>query len=333
MKHTLFRELLAFFEELEAPQWDSATWQRLLRLPSIFPEIGLRLHRPPLLNVAYHVTPTNTRAFASTGLDGCYFNFLLVDGEVREDSPVIMTCPNGAPPNIVVGEDLRDFLCLGIGTGYAAVQDLSDRPKRFTRRYPAPGQFAPWVKAKERKLLRRLARRFGLTGWTAVVDKLTRLNQKYVSSLRYPLEYLQLFGAPEGHGGGKPGTAEDPGRKPMRFRLVRGGASLGTMREELDPERSGGLDMTYVVGRLIPSPAFADVAVLFQELNSLDPFDDETACDRIRRAILQPGFQMQDLESGETYEVQDIGVDGEQVSWTPFLMSFPDEESEAAAES
>jgi hypothetical protein len=330
MRHRPFRELLTFFEELEAARSDGVSWQRRRQSPSVVTGVGFLLYRPPLLNLPISATPTNSRAFASAGLDGSHFNFLLLDGEVREDAPVVMTCPRGAPDNVVVGEDLLDFLCLGVGTGYAAVQELCDEPKRFTKRYPPPGQFAPWVKAKERRLLRRLAQHFGLTAWTGVKDKLERLAETYLPLLRHAREHLSFEETHVICYWDEPGTPEEVGRKPMRYRMLRGGVFLGTITEELSRNCSNGLGLCYFVGRLTPSPAFAGLAPLFQELRNLSA-EDEAGCGRVHRAILQPGLQMQDTESGEVYNVQDIGIDGDQVSWTPFVMGLPSDEGPPTA--
>jgi hypothetical protein len=63
--------------------------------------------------------------FAGTGGDGVHFNFLVPDGWIRENPPVIVTIPDMGGLNFVVGDNLHDFLCLGAYRGYFALAELA----------------------------------------------------------------------------------------------------------------------------------------------------------------------------------------------------------------
>jgi hypothetical protein len=144
-------------------------------------ECGMFLYRPPLPNEDYSCTPRNTKTFASTGGDGCHFGFLLTDGEWTGQSPVVMTYPPPARANnVVVGEDLREFLCLGINIGYFCLEQLALRPERLLGEYPDPGEFAPWVEERERELLSALAERFCLAPWAQPAQRLQELQERYL---------------------------------------------------------------------------------------------------------------------------------------------------------
>ena len=57
--------------------------------------------------------------FAVTGGEGVHFSLLVRNGKLTEDAPVVMTTPTpDAIQNYIVGENLRDFLCLRVNRGY-----------------------------------------------------------------------------------------------------------------------------------------------------------------------------------------------------------------------
>jgi hypothetical protein len=102
-----------------------------------FEAIGLILQRP-LERATYGSTPSNTLTFARTGGDGVHFSFVLRDATVRSDSPVLMGVPmHFDRPNVVVGRDLRDFLALGVGCGFFALERIVNDPDAFFAGYPA----------------------------------------------------------------------------------------------------------------------------------------------------------------------------------------------------
>jgi hypothetical protein len=76
--------------------------------------------------------------FGSTLVDGEHFSFLSKEGKLLSPSPIVMTVPT-APEgfaNIIVGENLVDFLSLGYRVHFAALPALayqnSDRSKLIT---------------------------------------------------------------------------------------------------------------------------------------------------------------------------------------------------------
>ncbi|MEL6471853.1 MAG: hypothetical protein AAFQ74_19165 [Cyanobacteria bacterium J06623_4] len=99
-----------------------------------FLSLELILERPAAA-WQYYCTPKNVITFASTGCDGVHFSFLQKDRmfsdsasgiEQLSRSPVVMTVPmNFENQNIVVGENLYEFLCLGCRTGYGMLELLS----------------------------------------------------------------------------------------------------------------------------------------------------------------------------------------------------------------
>jgi len=101
-----------------------------------FGPIGLILQRPPA-RATYGSTPANTLAFAWTGGDGVHFSFVVSGGAIHEDSPILMSVPmHFACPNLVVGRNLRDFLALGVGCGFFALERLAYEADVFLGGYP-----------------------------------------------------------------------------------------------------------------------------------------------------------------------------------------------------
>jgi hypothetical protein len=160
--------------------------------------IGIQLFEPPLARWNYWCTPTNCVTFATTCGDGVHYGFLLLRGDSNTDSPVVMTYPPGGfgiQNNVVVGANLDDFLCLGMHTGYAELEQLAWRRENFAKRYPAPGEFACWVNPEEIAVLTALARRFALTPWKDLRGRLNSLHREYHGLLRYSEDYYDTIGA------------------------------------------------------------------------------------------------------------------------------------------
>ena len=90
---------------------------------SAFESIGLFLERPGVLGPwNYDATPPGARTFASTGGDGVHFSAVPAGDALI----VVMTVPMMFDaPNVVVGQDLRDFLSLGCRFGYFGLEGLA----------------------------------------------------------------------------------------------------------------------------------------------------------------------------------------------------------------
>jgi hypothetical protein len=156
--------------------------------------IGLRLDRKLDKSRWSHYTPTNCRTFASTGLDGVHFSFLVQDGMVRATSPIVLTVP-GAAANLVVGQDLFDFLCLGARRGYVALQELAYSNSEaaleaFTN--PAWQPTESWHESvgfvpdeAGRQVLALLTSEFGLHSWPSA-DRFAVLQEQWAGSLEVP---------------------------------------------------------------------------------------------------------------------------------------------------
>ena len=162
---------------------------------AMFPGVwapGLRLHGK-LGEMRYtHVTPLNCFSFADTGGDGVHFGFLVRGGTVREDAPVVMTVP-GAAANVVVGEDLFEFLCLGARRGYVGLEELAYQPEVAREAYTNPdwqpsGPRSIYVPNEQcQQVLSLMTSEFGLQPWPSP-DRFAVLHERYAGSLELPAE-------------------------------------------------------------------------------------------------------------------------------------------------
>ncbi len=109
----IFAELLAVNEELDGRFDSPYEWMR-----SSLMVVGLGLCEPEKPG-EYFCSPKNTRQFALTGGDGIHYSFLLLPDAPLKEGPVVATYPaNPDTQNVIVGENLYEFLCLGCRCGY-----------------------------------------------------------------------------------------------------------------------------------------------------------------------------------------------------------------------
>jgi hypothetical protein len=99
-------------------------------------------------------------------------------------------------PNLIVGETLLDFLCLGSRRGYFALEQLAYDQKETLEAYTnsAWQPMAPWhesvgfqVEDQERRMLDFLSERFGLRPWTEA-KRFDELQARYARLLKLPPE-------------------------------------------------------------------------------------------------------------------------------------------------
>ena len=149
-----------------------------------FDSIGLILVAPPR-NGGYGCTPLNSVSFANTGGDGVHYSWLVLPDRSVDFSPIVMTVPMCDTPNVIVGENLREFLCLGRRFGYFALEQLVYQPQQTVDAL-ATDSFDPEAGAVERGLLQRLTAEFKLSPWEAPGKRLAALRDKYLPLLTLP---------------------------------------------------------------------------------------------------------------------------------------------------
>lgn len=121
--------------------------------------LGLLL-APTLVPSAYSGTPIDCIPFAYTGGDGVHFSFADTGEATLNSSPVTMTVPMCFDrPNRVVGRDLKEFLALGLRTGYFVLEQLQYSPERMIARLEEQ-DFASGLHPMEIETLRDIERVF-----------------------------------------------------------------------------------------------------------------------------------------------------------------------------
>ncbi len=131
------------------------------------------------------MSPTNAVSFATTGIEGCHFSFILTaEGEWSADCPVVMTVPDShlrVEGNVIVGANLWEFLGLGVRLPFDWLYELYWRPEAFLKQYPDHD-------ADEDSEAAALARRFGLVAWErdAIRPRLAALREEFFRRLVFP---------------------------------------------------------------------------------------------------------------------------------------------------
>ncbi|HEX4797253.1 MAG TPA: hypothetical protein VH370_25895 [Humisphaera sp.] len=89
-----------------------------------------RVISPPDPAYGYHCTPTNALTFGSMGVDGVHYAILTIDGEVRDESPVLEVSPMDGDCYQVLAPSFLDYLAAGCGVTTAAMADVLAREER-----------------------------------------------------------------------------------------------------------------------------------------------------------------------------------------------------------
>lgn len=149
--------------------------------------LGLDLVIPPD-NVGLFPSPRNSLRFARTGGNGVHFSLICVDNVISDKSPVIVTVPFSSDGNVVVGKDLREFLCLGCRVGFGSMEGLADDFDSRTRKEYQNSEVPDALdwKASWFVLLEEFAQHFRLRPWQDVTARLSDLQEEFLPLLELP---------------------------------------------------------------------------------------------------------------------------------------------------
>lgn len=157
--------------------------QRIGETPDgVFLPIGLQLETPTK-PWEYYCTPTNVKTFASTGCDGVHYSFLELSS--LSESPVVMTVPAnyGNPnPNVIISENLYEFLCLGSRASYLVLEELSWQNGELGSLKSA--NYADFLSDEQINLLNTLNNEFLLYPWSNLEERIVALQSKYLDLLQ-----------------------------------------------------------------------------------------------------------------------------------------------------
>ena len=146
--------------------------------------VGLFLNDPPK-NAGYRCTPTNSLTIAGLGVDGIHIGSVTENNEIDPLAPIVITIPMAfESPNFIVGETLRDFLCLGCRNGYSNLANLHthfDDTMDYYQRFD-DSVFDDRVPG----ILDTLAAELSLEPWADVRRHFDELQSRFMSVLRMP---------------------------------------------------------------------------------------------------------------------------------------------------
>ena len=153
-------------------------------------------------NYGYDCTPENSLTFATTGMDGEHFSFLIENEVVDERSPVIFTAPTnyGGPYNVIIAEDFRMFLRLSLRYGGFALGELAYNTKEAMSVFSEPldnslkqnaTRFDYNLSESKRRSLNYIASELQLQSYVYSALEFEKLQQRYMPKLVMPSDYVE----------------------------------------------------------------------------------------------------------------------------------------------
>jgi hypothetical protein len=149
-----------------------------------FDPIGLIFQIPPKRE-GYWCTPLNALTFARTGGDGTHYSLISIPKLPRDQLPVVMTVPMSDDPNVVVGENIRDFLALGCRFGYFGLEGLVHEPHETIGALERLS-YDDDADAGQIEMLKLVEATFRLQPWPRPKQRLAELKLRFHGSLEIP---------------------------------------------------------------------------------------------------------------------------------------------------
>jgi hypothetical protein len=85
---------------------------------------------PPDEQLGYESTPRDAVAFGSMGVDGVHYLILKLDGEIRNDSPVVQFSPmDFSAPYTLLGHTFADYLATVCGVDVDQIRHMMERER------------------------------------------------------------------------------------------------------------------------------------------------------------------------------------------------------------
>lgn len=144
----------------------------------LFYNIGLVL-QPKLENYGYWCTPINSLTFANTGGEGVHFSFLSTEPD--NNTPIVMTVPM-IGKNIILGENLSEFLALGLKFSYGSLEQLAYSYEETIADIQKNEYDVDSTKG-ERQLLKSISDKFKLETWVDIKERLKELHEEYFDQI------------------------------------------------------------------------------------------------------------------------------------------------------
>lgn len=85
---------------------------------------------PPNPSYGYHCTPTNALTFCAMGVDGVHYAILTIDGDVRDQSPVLHISPIDGDCYHILAPSFLDYLATGCGVTTEVMAEVLECEER-----------------------------------------------------------------------------------------------------------------------------------------------------------------------------------------------------------
>ena len=128
---------------------------------------GDELIIPPSDDYGYESTPENALVFSAMGVDGVHSAVLQIDGNVADNSPVVMICPMDSDDIFVIAETFIQYLAVGCGVDESKILELADQEQETA------GTLASFLTTHFR------------ANFLDDEDRIERLNKKYLHLLKH----------------------------------------------------------------------------------------------------------------------------------------------------
>jgi len=150
----------------------------------VFDPCGLILEIPPRTGY-YWCTPKEALTFAATGGDGVHYSYLSSSNLSSSVVPVVMTLPAAEKHNLVVAENIDEFLGLGYHVGWFGLEQIVYQPEAALAYFAQPDPDARECKSARMNFLRS---HLSIRPVALSLERIARLTGKYSSFLVVPDE-------------------------------------------------------------------------------------------------------------------------------------------------
>lgn len=179
-------------------QFPDVSWGRLQGLGFCFAE----RHELNQFDIDRHYdsTPVNSVAIAWTGMDGDSFSFVVREGCIDGNSPVVFNAPfNFGIENCIVAKDFRSFLQLGLLRGFADLTEFGWWPEGACEAYGSLDWVRPddgnerWdrylIENEQRRILDFVGESLKLVPTTLNAQEFQFLQDQFMPQIEYSDDY------------------------------------------------------------------------------------------------------------------------------------------------
>lgn len=146
-------------------------------------------------NSRYDSSPTNTKVFSRTGGDGVHYSILELSDKIQ---PIVMTVPMNFGNsmnhyNWIIGENLNEFLSIGILNGWFPLEQLCYNNKWVIEFYENENSDIEYQNDGDIQFVRKLQKRFRIRHVPLNNTRLKVLEDKYFKELTFKQSFIEKY--------------------------------------------------------------------------------------------------------------------------------------------